>query len=69
MQGIFNPFQPRVAFHIETSHLISSAKKMSVFYMKLNTEIKWVKKGWEYVQYEQKKFILVIEGNKKIKLL
>ena len=37
--------------------------------MKLNTEIKWVKKGWEYVQYEQKKFILVIEGNKKIKLL
>ena len=32
-----NPFQPIVAFHIETSHLICIANQMTGFYMKYNT--------------------------------
>ena len=40
----FNPFQPIVAFHVETIHLICSASKMAGFYMKCNTGIKQVKK-------------------------
>ena len=38
-----NIFQPSIAFHIETSHLICSANQMTGFYMKCNTELKWVK--------------------------
>ena len=37
----FNPFQPIVSFHIETSHLICSAKQMTDFYMKCNTGLEW----------------------------
>ena len=37
-----NPFKPSVAFHIETSNLISLQIKMIVFYMKCNTGLKWV---------------------------
>ena len=33
----FNPFQPFVAFHIETSHLVCSVKQMTGFYMERNT--------------------------------
>ena len=40
---LFNPFQPSVAFHIETSHLICCANQMTGFYMKRNTGLKWVK--------------------------
>ena len=40
-----NPFQPSVAFHIETSHLICTASKMTSFYIKCNTGLKWVKLG------------------------
>ena len=40
-----NPFQPSVAFHIETSHLICIASKMTGFYIKCNTGLKWVKLG------------------------
>ena len=32
-----SPFRPRAEFHIETSHLFCSAKKMTGFYMKCNT--------------------------------
>ena len=32
-----NPFQPSVAFPIETSQLFCSAKQMTGFYMKRNT--------------------------------
>ena len=42
-KGPFIPFQPSVAFHIETSHLFSSAKQMTGFYMKRNTGQKWAK--------------------------
>ena len=34
------PFQPSVAFHIETSHLFCSAKQMTSFYMKQNIGLK-----------------------------
>ena len=37
-----NPFQPSVAFHIETSHLFCSAKQTTGFYMECNTRLKWV---------------------------
>ena len=32
-KGVLNPFQPSVAFHIETSHLICSEYQMTGFYM------------------------------------
>ena len=38
----FNPFQPSVAFHIETSHLFCRAKEMTGYYIKRNTGLKWV---------------------------
>ena len=37
-----NPFQPSVAFHIETSHLICSVKQMTGCYTKRKTGLKWV---------------------------
>ena len=40
---IFTLFGPSVAFHIETSHLISIANQMTGFYRKCNTGLKWVK--------------------------
>ena len=36
-----NPFQARVTFHIETSHLICIANQMTGVYMKYNTGLKW----------------------------
>ena len=39
---LFNSFQSSIAFHIETSHLFCRAKRMTGFYMKLNTCLKWV---------------------------
>ena len=39
-----NPFQPGVAFHIETSNLIYPANQMTSFYIKCNTGLKWVNK-------------------------
>ena len=38
----FNLFQPRVVFHIETSHLFCRAKQLTGFYMKSNTRLKRV---------------------------
>ena len=38
-----NPFQPSVAFHVETSHLFSSAKQMPGFHMERSTGQKWFK--------------------------
>ena len=37
-----NPFQPSVAFHVETSHLFSRAKQMTGFYIKCSTGLKCV---------------------------
>ena len=39
---LINPFKASVAFHIENSNLISLQIKMTVFYMKCNTGLKWV---------------------------
>ena len=38
----FHLFQPSVAFHIETIHLICSGNQISGFYMKCNTGLKWI---------------------------
>ena len=38
-----NPFQPTLAFHIETSRLICSVNKVTCFKMKYNTWLRWVK--------------------------
>ena len=38
----FNPFQPSVALHRETSHLICAANQMNGFYIECNTLLKWV---------------------------
>ena len=42
-----NPFHSAqcVAFHIETSHLLCSAKHKTGFYIKRNTVLNWIKKG------------------------
>ena len=40
--ALINLFQSIAAFYIETSHLFSSAKQMTCFYMKCNTELKWI---------------------------
>ena len=34
-----NPFQPRVPFHIETSHFVYTTNQMTGFYMKCITEL------------------------------
>ena len=39
----FNPFQPSIAFHMETSHLFCSTKQVTGFCMKTNTGLKRVK--------------------------
>ena len=38
-----NLFQSSVAFHIETSHLISTTNLMTGFYIKRTTGMKWLK--------------------------
>ena len=38
-----NPFQPTIAFHIETSHLICNVKQVSCFNMKCSTWLRGVK--------------------------
>ena len=38
---LFNPFQPSIAFHIETSDLLCFAKQKIGFYMKCNTDLKY----------------------------
>ena len=40
----FNPIQPGVAFHIETSHLICIANQMTGVYMKCSM-------GWNGLRY------------------
>ena len=42
LRSHFNPCHPSVVFHIETSHLICISNQMTGFYMKCNTERKWV---------------------------
>ena len=35
-----NPFQPRVVFHLEASHLFNRAEQMTGFYKRHNTGLK-----------------------------
>ena len=54
-----NPFQSRVAFQIETSRLFFKAKQVIGFYMKRNTEVKWVKrKTASYIKLASREKIL-----------
>ena len=55
-----NPFQPSVVFHIETSHLICNANRMTGFYMKCNTGLKCVKLK------PSLNFKLMPDGNRKV---
>ena len=43
--GLLKPFQPNVAFHMQTSHLICGPNQMNGFYMKYNADLKWVNLG------------------------
>ena len=43
---ILSHFSRSVTFDIETSHLFCRAKQMTGFYIKYNTELKWVKPQW-----------------------
>ena len=44
-RNIFNPFQPSVVVHIETSHLLFALqKKMTGLYMKHSPGLKWLKR-------------------------
>ena len=49
MGSLFNPVQPSVAIHIEASHLFSSVKQMTGFYIKCNIGLEWVNS--KIVQY------------------
>ena len=40
----FNPLQPWLAFHIETSHLTFNANQMTGFSKKWNTGLEWFKR-------------------------
>ena len=39
---VINPFQPSVAFLVETRHLICNTNQVTGFCMKCNTGLKWV---------------------------
>ena len=41
---MFNLFKPSVTFHIKPSHIETTPKQMTGFYMKRNTDLKWAKK-------------------------
>ena len=45
---LVNPFQPSVAFYTKTSHMICGVNRMTGFYIKCNTGLKWInlKKIW-----------------------
>ena len=47
-----NPVQLSFAFHIETSHLFCSAKQLTGYYMKWNTEKKNIKKIETYIFFK-----------------
>ena len=39
---VLNPFQPRVALHIETSHLMCITNQITGLYMKCNAKLNWL---------------------------
>ena len=42
---LLNPFQPSIAFHVETSHIFYSANEITNSYVKCNTGVNWVEKN------------------------
>ena len=55
------PFQPIVAFYIETSHLFCSSKQMTGFYMKCNNRLKWAKKGKSTTRPNGQAYVLHVQ--------
>ena len=51
IQTKINPFQPSVAFHVETSHLIRNANQTTGFYMKCNNGLKRAKESTFKIQH------------------
>ena len=51
-----NSFEPSIVFYVEPSYLLCWAKKVTGFYVKHNTGLKWVKRKascyWDRYQYE-----------------
>ena len=63
----FNQFQPNVAFHMETIHLICLENQTTGFSMKCNTELKWVlKPGFFPCDFLYHKIRLQIEFFSKV---
>ena len=56
-----NPFQPNIAFYVETNHLIFTPNQMTGFYMEFNTGLKWVNidKGI----LSEKDFVYLVSAN------
>ena len=52
-----NPYQPSVAFHEETNHLICTENQMAGFYMKCNIGQKWVKVANILIMAMSRKFL------------
>ena len=55
-----NPFHSSIVFHIETSHLISTANQMNDFYVKCNTGMKCVRLKYFMVQTSMKIVIFTL---------
>ena len=51
-----SPFQPSIAFNIETNHLICNENQVTGFYMKCNTELKWVNLHLYFLNVRSKLF-------------
>ena len=49
---LVNQFLPRVAFHIETSHLFCSGIRLTSFFIRCNIRPKWVKSWFIVLQHE-----------------
>ena len=53
-----NQFQPSAAFHIETSHFISTINNMTGFYVKCNIRLKMVKLFANYTNTQENPYLM-----------
>ena len=60
-----NSFQPSIAFHIETSHLICNANPITSFYMKWNTGLIWFKGSLLILAFKSLANIYLFKVNKR----
>ena len=59
---MLNPFQPSVAFHIETSHLICNVILTIGFYMRCNTGLKWIKLFKFWFQFSKNETLMLMNS-------